>query len=373
MTGPMRSPLRPLVSPRASVSSPTGCSRPFVSPLAEPPYRNQAPASYDETWRALVRALQSENVPLRTVAKDSGVIASDDFVSPIGVYADCGRLGDERIEGEALVAFTVFVQPGGDGATDIQINAKMRTQAYPARVVRQAQVRPGLPVRVDRPLRGQPGRHRAPAREAVAMPPRLPELIKRARRLALDRDRLIQELARDWIAALKGQGFSPRRPRRALGGPDRGSGAAPREGIGAERRRRFGAKPTRSSPASRSAWRASLPPAASERRPRAAAPALPSVDALLVVARGRARQLRDIPRRRLTDAVREVLAAERRRVLETGGAPSADRRARRARRRTARARRRLLARARSSTRPASCCTPISAARSCPRWRASACS
>ena len=44
----------------------------------------------------------------------------------------------------------------------------------------------------------------------VAMPPRLPELIKRARRLALDRDRLIQELARDWIAALKGQGFSPR-------------------------------------------------------------------------------------------------------------------------------------------------------------------
>jgi len=42
------------------------------------------------------------------------------------------------------------------------------------------------------------------------MPPRLPELIKRARRLALDRDRLIQELARDWVAALKGQGFSPR-------------------------------------------------------------------------------------------------------------------------------------------------------------------
>jgi hypothetical protein len=42
------------------------------------------------------------------------------------------------------------------------------------------------------------------------MPPRLPDLIKRARRLALDRDRLIQELARDWVAALKGQGFSPR-------------------------------------------------------------------------------------------------------------------------------------------------------------------
>jgi hypothetical protein len=42
------------------------------------------------------------------------------------------------------------------------------------------------------------------------VPPRLPELIKRARRLALERDRLVQELARDWSRALKGQGFSPR-------------------------------------------------------------------------------------------------------------------------------------------------------------------
>jgi hypothetical protein len=107
-----------------------GCSRPFVSPLAEPPYRARTPAGYDATWRALVRVFQMENVPLRTVAKDSGVIGSDDFVSPIGVYADCGRLGDVAIEGEALVAFTVFVQPTADNATDIQVNAKMRTQAY---------------------------------------------------------------------------------------------------------------------------------------------------------------------------------------------------------------------------------------------------
>jgi len=40
--------------------------------------------------------------------------------------------------------------------------------------------------------------------------PRLPELIKRARRLALERDRLVHELAREWTTALKGQGFSPR-------------------------------------------------------------------------------------------------------------------------------------------------------------------
>jgi hypothetical protein len=40
-------------------------------------------------------------------------------------------------------------------------------------------------------------------------PPRLPELIKRARRLAHERDRLVTELAGEWTGALRGQGFSP--------------------------------------------------------------------------------------------------------------------------------------------------------------------
>ncbi len=107
-----------------------GCSYPFVSPLALPPYRNQMPAGYDVTWAALIQALAVENVPLRTVARDSGVIASDDWATPIGVYADCGRLGDSGIEGEALVAYTLFVTPATNGATDVQVNANMRTQAY---------------------------------------------------------------------------------------------------------------------------------------------------------------------------------------------------------------------------------------------------
>ncbi len=107
-----------------------GCSRAIVSPLAVPPYRSQTAASYDDTWKALIRALATDNLPLRVVAKDSGVVASDDFVSPIGVYADCGRFGDVVLEGDALIAFTVFVQPGRDGGTELQVNAKMRTQVY---------------------------------------------------------------------------------------------------------------------------------------------------------------------------------------------------------------------------------------------------
>jgi hypothetical protein len=41
------------------------------------------------------------------------------------------------------------------------------------------------------------------------VPSKLAELIRRARRLASERDRLIDELAAEWTAALRGQGLSP--------------------------------------------------------------------------------------------------------------------------------------------------------------------
>ena len=105
------------------------CARPYVSPLAPPPHRDEITAGYDAAWAAIVRALAKENVALRAIARDSGVIASDDFVAPIGVYADCGRIGDDLLEGEALVAFTLFAEPNG-AHTKVQINAKMRTHMH---------------------------------------------------------------------------------------------------------------------------------------------------------------------------------------------------------------------------------------------------
>ncbi|MGH7304551.1 MAG: hypothetical protein ACRELZ_14750 [Candidatus Rokuibacteriota bacterium] len=102
------------------------CAGLHVSPLAPPPYQAQVAARYDATWSAVVRALARENVPIRAIARDSGVIASDDFIAPIGVYADCGRVGSDLVEGEALVAFTLFAEPNGTW-TRLLVNSKMRT------------------------------------------------------------------------------------------------------------------------------------------------------------------------------------------------------------------------------------------------------
>jgi len=120
-----------MISAAIGMAALAGCAGPVVSAIAPPPYRDEAAAGYDVTWRALVRALAGENVPLRVVAKDSGVISTDDFISPIGVYADCGRMGEVQLEGEAMGSFTLFVVPGRDGtATLIQVNSKMHTHAY---------------------------------------------------------------------------------------------------------------------------------------------------------------------------------------------------------------------------------------------------
>ena len=138
------------------------------------PTATRRPRATTRTWRALVRALAGENVPLRVVAKDSGVISTDDFISPIGVYADCGRIGEVQLEGEALVLFTLFVQPGRDGATRDPGQLQDAHARLPARRLRQAQDRSRVPVRLHRALGGEPARHRPPAREGVvAMPPRL--------------------------------------------------------------------------------------------------------------------------------------------------------------------------------------------------------
>jgi hypothetical protein len=88
------------------------------------------PASYDRTWTALIKALARENLPLRAVARDSGVVASDDAITPIGVWADCGTIGDDRVEGEAIASFTIFVEANGSDSTRLQVNSKMRTQAH---------------------------------------------------------------------------------------------------------------------------------------------------------------------------------------------------------------------------------------------------
>jgi hypothetical protein len=106
------------------------CGKPYVAPLLPGPYREQIDAPYDAVWRALVRALAQENVQVRAIARDSGVIASEAVPTTIGLYADCGRFGDDTVEGDAQVAYTIFVQSVAPSQTAVQVNTRMRSDSY---------------------------------------------------------------------------------------------------------------------------------------------------------------------------------------------------------------------------------------------------
>jgi uncharacterized lipoprotein len=121
-----------------------GCSRAYVAPVLPSAYTEQIDAPYDAVWRALVRALARENVQIRAIARDSGVIASEAVPTTIGLYADCGRFGDEGVQGDAQVAFTIFVEAVSTTQTAVQVNTRMRTDTY-TRGSGSPKPRPGLP------------------------------------------------------------------------------------------------------------------------------------------------------------------------------------------------------------------------------------
>jgi len=106
------------------------CGKPYVAPVLPAPYREQIEAPYDAVWRALVRALALENIQIGAIARDSGVIASEAVPTTIGLYADCGRFGGTQVEGDAQVAYTIFVQAVSEARTSVQVNTRMRSEIY---------------------------------------------------------------------------------------------------------------------------------------------------------------------------------------------------------------------------------------------------
>ena len=78
-----------------------------------------------------MRALARENVPLRAVAKDSGVISSDDFdLADRGLRRLRRASATSALEGRGPGGLHAVRRAEADGATRVQINSKMRTQAY---------------------------------------------------------------------------------------------------------------------------------------------------------------------------------------------------------------------------------------------------
>ena len=133
MTRPSRRHVAALARPWRLVVALGGCSRPVVSPIAPPPYRDEVGRGLR---RDLARARPGARRRERAAARGGQGLrrASRPTTSsrPIGVYADCGA--DRRRCGSRarrmVLVHAVRAARTARGYPDVQVNTKMRTHAY---------------------------------------------------------------------------------------------------------------------------------------------------------------------------------------------------------------------------------------------------
>ena len=90
---------------------------------------------YDEVWEDIVRWFAKNNIPIKNIAKDSGVIYAESSRFDDAV-ADCGQPGLDPVLGRRA-NFNVFVSHSGTEST-VSVNTdftEMRRHGFPAREV----------------------------------------------------------------------------------------------------------------------------------------------------------------------------------------------------------------------------------------------
>lgn len=78
--------------------------------------------SKDEVWEKVISHFATNNIPIKTVEKDSGIIYAENLRFTPGQFADCGSSALEPpISG--LVRMNVFVRPVSTDTTEMTVNS----------------------------------------------------------------------------------------------------------------------------------------------------------------------------------------------------------------------------------------------------------
>lgn len=88
--------------------------------------------SYDEVWESLINLLADINIPIKTIEKASGIVATDEMNAPIPsvppgarvetAYYDCGVPGGLSTINGVRARYNVFVRKLSDNDTSMRIN-----------------------------------------------------------------------------------------------------------------------------------------------------------------------------------------------------------------------------------------------------------
>lgn len=99
-------------------------SAPQLAPVTRTPL--DVAASFERTWQAAVDMFTEQNIPIRTIDRASGLIATDGLNVPVNArstsWADCGRSGGAPIRPTAAV-YNVLVR-GDSSHTTIRVTTR---------------------------------------------------------------------------------------------------------------------------------------------------------------------------------------------------------------------------------------------------------
>lgn len=81
---------------------------------------------YDKVWEDIVSFFATRNIPIKNIAKDSGVIYAETFNIDKS-FADCGTPG-LAIAGKLHANFNVFVRKLDENETSVSVNSSFSEQ-----------------------------------------------------------------------------------------------------------------------------------------------------------------------------------------------------------------------------------------------------
>lgn len=107
-----------------------GCSLNPTPPSAPVPHDAMSvAASSDRTWDAAVEVMAARNVPIKTMDRASGFLATDLLAVPAGADSgdyDCGLNLLHKPFPASLASFTLLVRPGANSARASTVRASVR-------------------------------------------------------------------------------------------------------------------------------------------------------------------------------------------------------------------------------------------------------
>ena len=87
-------------------------------------------ASKDQIWSRLMELLTSQNIQIKTVEKDSGIVYAERFYGPEGAkfldFADCGLEIGNTPAGRPTAGMNVFVVEIADNRTRVTVNTNFQ-------------------------------------------------------------------------------------------------------------------------------------------------------------------------------------------------------------------------------------------------------